>query len=287
MDMVFIHRHKVLVAYCASPLGKKSKVIQLSCQRNHESSLILASFQGSKSPHKTISLSKNQETIYLNHKNSAIRLLSNYKNGNFGLEISIPIKQKIHQLLPYRDNKVLILDKNSRISIMEIYPEESKSKFLLKNGVIHSKTEQRQKEVLDTIRFCPKEEYITVTSRKLSNGKNKFGFTKLFILRVKQKSSKGGIGLDKLYQLAFSYNFPKVADVFIPFYYKGLPVIAILEEKVGSRVYFYSFTGRECKKLGNTVVGTNIGCNQVASMPGSLNLFKILKDGFVYKVSFR
>lgn len=287
MDMVFIHRHKILVAYCASSTGAKSKIIKLSCENNHESSLILASFQGSKTPHKTISLSKDQRTIYLNHKSSAIRLLSEYKDGNFGLEISIPIKQKIHQILPYKDNKVLILDKSSRISIMEIYAAESKSKFLLKNGIIHSKTERSQKEVLDTIRFCPKEEYITVTSRKLSNGKNKFGYTKLFILRIKLKSSKGGIGLEKLYQLAFSYNFPKVTDVFIPFYYKGMPVLSILEEKVGSRVYFYSFTGRECKKLGNTVVGTNVGCNQVACIPGSLNLFKILKDGFVYKVSFR
>lgn len=284
--MAYIESLKILLVYCMGNDIKKSKIIKLSCEKNHESSLILGSFIGSKSYYKTISVNQDQTKVYLNENNESIRVLSQYKNGNFELDVSIPIQHKINQILPYGENKVLLLDYDSKISIMEIIPEEAKSRFLVKRGTIYSRAEQEHKENLEKITFCPKEEYICATSKKPSNAKNAYGFTKLYILRIKHKEN-GTLALEKLFQLAFSYNFPKAADVLIPFYYKGFPVLAILEEKVGSRVYFYKFTGRECKKLGNTVVGTNVGCNQVVALRGSLNIFKILKSGLVYKVTIR
>lgn len=284
--MVFIKKLKILLVYCLAKIQNKSRIIKLACNKNHESSLVLESFIGSKTPHKTISVDQSQDTVYLNNENKLIRVLYDYKNNNFQTEISIPLQKKIHQVLPFGKDKIVILDNDSKVSIMEISKREKKTRFLIKNGNIYTKAEHSQKEQLDTMTFCPKEEYLCITSKKPSQGKKVFGYSKLFILRLKKKQN-GALMLEKCYQMGFSYNYPKSADVLIPFYNQGMPVLAILEEKVGSRVYFYRFTGRECKKFGNTVVGTNVGCNQSVALKGSMNVFKILKEGFVYKVSFR
>ena len=237
MDMLYIKKLEILLVYCFSTIEGKSKIIKLNCAKNHQSSLILGSFRGSNIPNKTFSASYDENNIYLNCENNSIRVLSQYANGNFTIDVTIPVPYQLQQILPYGNNRVVILDRESKISILDLNLREGNFKFLLKRGIIYSKTEQLQNETLQTIRFCPKEEYICATSKKPSQGKNKFGFSKLYILRIKTKEN-GVFALEKLFQMAFSYNFPKSAEVLIPFYYKGKPILAILEEKVGSRVYF-------------------------------------------------
>jgi hypothetical protein len=239
--------------------------------------MFLKHVTGDKKPGQTLSLSKNNDSLFLNQKGETIRIFTGIDYPPAGKLFSkeIPFKPltKFTEVIGFGEDMLIYLTMNHRVKIAkytsfgfcEVISEESN-------------LSDDPSDVLSSLTLCPQEKYLILLCKSQGNKQNK-----LVVLQIQRilTEKQGGykIKFFKMFNTLLNLVQPTSVLFNIPFYYQNQAVLCIAEmDSTSSRVYFYLMKKNSCELMRQLGFPEKQKVVALQSMDGSLIKVNISGD---------